>query len=81
MYVVIYFDNQLSLLAYRKRVAFLKTHMYSIRKASPDEVVFIEGGMREENVMELHFIPKDWKPPAPLPTLPSPQFMKPVVKR
>jgi hypothetical protein len=77
LYVLIYFDTQLSLTEYRKRVAFLKNWMYVRRKAKPDDVVFLEGGMREKNYMELHIIPKDWKAPAPEPTLASPQFRRP----
>ncbi len=76
-YVLIYFDAKLSLKEYRKRITFLKSWIYPRLKASQDDIVVIEGGMREENKMEIYTLPKDRKPPAPKPTLPSPQFLRP----
>ena len=74
-YILIYFDNQLSLKDYRKRVNKLKDHI-KFRKIPSERIIFIEGGMREESKIEVHILPKHMKPPAPAPTLPSPQFMR-----
>jgi len=76
LFVLIYFDDKLSIREYRRRVAKLRNFAYVVRKASPEDVVFIEGGLREENLMEFYLLPRSWKPPAPDPTLPSPQFRK-----
>jgi hypothetical protein len=76
LYVLIYFDNKLSFKQYRSRVSFLKNWMFSRRKAKADEIIFIEGGLAEENRMELYILPRGMKAPAPEPTLARPQFRR-----
>jgi len=75
-YVLVYFDNKLSLKEYKSLFDKLKAHIFNLRKVSPEKITVIEGGMREKAEVELYILPKDYKPPAPNPTLPSPQFMK-----
>lgn len=75
-YATIYFDKRFSLTEYRKRIADIKKSMFEIRKYPRDFVNIIEGGLREDAEMEFYLLPKDLPPPAPHPTLPSPQFIK-----
>ncbi|MDQ4122684.1 MAG: hypothetical protein M3209_14695 [Acidobacteriota bacterium] len=75
-YVLVYFDNKLPLNEYRKRLNKIKEYFFKTRGLSTEQITFIEGGLKEEAEIELHLLPKELKPPAPNPTLPSPQFMK-----
>jgi hypothetical protein len=75
-YVVVYFDNKLPLAKYKNRLASIEKHIFLMRKQSRENVNVIEGGYREESKVELYLLPRDWKPPAPDPSLPSPQFTK-----
>jgi hypothetical protein len=54
----------------------LKSLLRKRRPEYEDKIVFIEGGVREESLAEFHVISKGTPPPAPNPTLPSPQFMR-----
>jgi len=75
-YLVAYYDNRLSLLDYRARLNTLKTYGFDWFKIPRTDLIFIEGGMRERSEIDFYLLPKKWAPPAPNPTLPSPQFMK-----
>lgn len=75
-YILVYFDKKLSFQEYEKRLKKLKDHLYKRRKVSPKEIIVIEGGLRKESEVQFYRLPKELKPPAPTPTLPSPQFMR-----
>jgi hypothetical protein len=75
-YVLVYFDEKLSLKEYKARLDKIKEHIFKGRNVSAEQIAVIEGGMREEAEVEFYILPKEWKPPAPNPTLPSPQFVK-----
>jgi hypothetical protein len=75
-YVLVYFDNKLPFKDYRKRLDKLRERIFKTWKADPEQITIIEGGMREESLIEFYILPKEWKPPAPTPALPSPQFMR-----
>ena len=75
-FVLVYFDDKFSLKEYKSLLDKLKAHIFKVRKVSAEQITIIEGGMKEEAEIELYLLPKDYKPPAPNPTLPSPQFMK-----
>lgn len=75
-YIVVYFDKKLSFKEYENRLKKLKDFLYKTRKISPNKIFVIEGGLREESEIQFYRLPKEWKPPAPTPTLPSPQFMR-----
>lgn len=75
-YVLVYFDKKLSFKEYEKRLKKLKDFLFKFRKISPEMVTVIDGGIDYESRVELYILPKEWKPPAPDPTYPSPQFMK-----
>jgi hypothetical protein len=75
-YVLVYFDDKLPFREYLHRLALVKQRATKLLKLSPDELTFIEGGMKRENRMEMYVLPKDMKPPVPNPDLPSPQFMR-----
>ncbi len=81
VYVLVYFDRTHSLQFYRKRLARLRNHANKIPGYSRDRIFFIEGGLREESQIEFYILSSKVKPPAPRPTLPSPQFMRPEPKR
>lgn len=76
-FILVYFDNKLSLKEYRGLVAKLNDFVFRHRKVPEGQITIIEGGMREKAEVELYLLPETYKPPAPNPTLPSPQFMKP----
>lgn len=75
-YVLVYFDDKLTLKEYKSLLDKIKAHIFKVRKISADQVTVIEGGLRKKAEIELYILPKEYKPPAPNPTLPSPQFMK-----
>jgi len=75
-FILVYFDDKLSLKEYRSLLDKLKAHIYKTRKVSAEQITFIEGGMKRESEIELYLLPNEYKPPAPNPTLPSPQFLK-----
>jgi hypothetical protein len=75
-YVLVYFDNKFSLKNYRAGINKLKNFVFNWRKAPVEKIMFIEGGLREEAEIEFYILPKELSPPAPAPTLPSPQFRK-----
>ena len=75
-FVLIYFDDRLSLKKYKSLLDKLKAYIFKVRKVSAEQITVIEGGMKEEAEIELYLLPKEYRPPAPNPTLPSPQFMK-----
>ena len=75
-YILVYFDKKLSFNEYQKRLNKLKDFLFKLRKVSPEIVTVIDGGINYESRVELYILPKGWKPPAPDPTYPSPQFMK-----
>lgn len=75
-YIIIYFDNKLSLKEYKNRFDKLKEYIYKKRKVSFELFTLIEGGLVEYSTIEIYILGKDQKPPTPNPTLPSPQFMK-----
>lgn len=70
-YVLVYFDNKLPFKEYKARLSSLKNFVFEKRKYSREDLIFIEGGLKEESQMELYLLPKDYKPPAPNPTLPT----------
>lgn len=76
-FVLVYFDNKLSLREYRGLIAKMNDFIFKRRKIPEGQITIIEGGMKERAEVELYLLPEDYKPPAPNPTLPSPQFMKP----
>lgn len=73
-YVLVYFDDKLSLKEYKLRLNKIKDFIFKSRKISAKWITVIEGGMKEEAEVEFYILPKGWKSPAPNPTLPSPQF-------
>lgn len=75
-YVLIYFDKRLSLKQYRTELNRAKNFMFVRLKVPKEDLIFIEGGMKEEASIELYLLPAEYVPPAPNPTLPSPQFMR-----
>jgi hypothetical protein len=75
-YVLVYFDNKLPFKEYKNRLERLKDFFYKKEKAKVEEIEVIEGGMRSESSVELYALPKSWQPPSPMPTLPSPQFIR-----
>lgn len=75
-YVLIYFDKKLSFKEYERRLTKVKYLLYNKRKVSPKQIIIIESGLRDESQVEFYILSKERKPPAPKPTLPSPQFMK-----
>lgn len=76
-YAVVYFDDKLSYRANRKRLAQFRLYAGRITSRMKYESVrIIEGGMNPTNEVEFYVLPKDWKPPAPSPMLPSPQFTR-----
>lgn len=75
-YVLVYFDKQKSLNQYRKDLENIKRVFQKKHKVSFENFTFIEGGLREFSTLEFYIVRKDKPPPAPNPTLPSPQFMK-----
>lgn len=75
-YVLIYFDKKLSLKEYEARISKIKEFIFKRRKTAAGKMTFIEGGLREDAEIEFYILPKDRKPPAPNPTLPSPQLKK-----
>lgn len=74
-HVLIYFDKKLPLKKYENRLRKLKAH-FQKRKVFLESVNVIEGGMREDSMVEFYILPKESMPPTPEPTLPSPQFMR-----
>lgn len=75
-YIMVYFDNNASFKKYKSRLDKFKDHIFKLRKMPADEITIIEGGLRKTSAMEFYLVPKGWKPPAPDPAFPSPQFMK-----
>lgn len=75
-YAMVYFDNKLPLKQYEKYFAGIKYCVFNQMKFPPERLAIIEGGLREESLIEFYILPTKWKPPAPNPTLPSPQFMR-----
>lgn len=75
-YVLVYFDHKLSFEEYKIRLNELKKHIFDTRKISPERLTVIEGGLREDSIIEFYTLSKEMKSPTPNPTLPSPQFMK-----
>lgn len=73
-YILVYFDNKLPLNEYRKRLNKIKEFIFKTRGG--EQITFIEGGLKGKAEIELYLVPKEMKPPAPNPALPSPQFMK-----
>jgi hypothetical protein len=75
-YVLVYFDDKLPIKEYRRRISSATRWARKVIKEPFERITIREGGMKEENEMCFYILPKDSKPPAPNPTLPSPQFMK-----
>jgi len=75
-FVLVYFDGKRPFEFYEEKLMELKSLLRKRRPEYEDKIVFIEGGMREESLAEFHVISKGTPPPAPNPTLPSPQFMR-----
>lgn len=75
-YVIVYFDNKMSFKEYQKLLSDVKEYWTKTMRNPPELIAFIEGGLREESLMEFYLLPNDYPPPAPDPTLPSPQFMR-----
>lgn len=75
-YAVIYFDNELSYREYQIYLRRIKEYISKNWKTPYEKFTIIEGGLREQSRIEFYILPNEWKPPAPEPTLPSPQFMR-----
>ena len=75
-YALVYYDRRLSFSAYSKRFQIIKNWVYNRLKIPRSDLTFIDGGLRAKSEIEPYLLPKDWPPPAPEPTLPSPQFMR-----
>jgi hypothetical protein len=75
-YVLVYFDIKLPLKEYKLRLSKLRDHIFRKRKVSTEQITIIEGGLKETSEIEFYILPKEWKPPAPAPTIASPQFFK-----
>lgn len=79
-YVLVYFDNTLPYKTYQKRLRQFRVYADWMFEKEGQSVEIIEGGVNYRNEVEFYLLPSDWKPPAPTPSLPSPQFMKPKLK-
>ncbi len=79
-YVMVYFDNKMPFVKYERFLTEVKNWNYNLRKYSPEQLIFIEGGLREESLIEFYLLPNEYVPPTPNPTLPSSQFMKKTKK-
>jgi hypothetical protein len=75
-YVVVYFDDKLPFREYERYLTRIKQYVLKTWKVPSKALTVIEGGMREDSQIEFYILPQEWKPPAPNPTLPSPQFIK-----
>jgi hypothetical protein len=75
-YAVIYFDNKLSYREYQIYLRRIKEYISKNWKEPYEKFTVIEAGLREESRIEFYILPNEWKPPAPEPTLTSPQFMR-----
>lgn len=75
-YAVVYTDRKLTQAAYKRRLARLQRYLFVTREYSREDITFIEGGLRGKSEVQLFILPAEYKPPAPAPTLPSPQFMR-----
>jgi hypothetical protein len=75
-YALVYFDKRLSFSKYENRLRSLKKWTYRFLKVPKNDILFIEGGIRDRSVIEFYMLPKSYAPPAPEPTFPSPQFIK-----
>jgi len=75
-YVLVYFDRTLPLKEYRRRVTLMRKIAFTYFKVPNNKLTFLEGGLRSQPDVELYLLPRDVPPPAPAPTLPSPQFMR-----
>ncbi|MCB1023983.1 MAG: hypothetical protein KDB79_06330 [Acidobacteria bacterium] len=80
-YILVYFDNKLSLKRYRSLVGKFEKYIFKDWKIQKGEIAIIEGGLRNIAEIELYILPNEWEPPAPNPTFPSPQFMRAKKKR
>ncbi len=78
VYALVYFDRTRSLAQFRAMLNNLKRRAFRLRKYPTDNLIFIEGGLRTSSQIEFYQLDRGMKPPAPRPTLPSPQFMRPV---
>lgn len=75
-YAVIYFDNKLSYRQYQSYLRRIKKYLSKNFKAPYEKFTILEGGLREQSRIEFYILRDEQKPPAPEPTLPSPQFMR-----
>jgi hypothetical protein len=75
-YAVVYFDEKLPFRVYERYLTKIKQYVLKTWAVPSKALTVIEGGMREDSRIEFYILPEQWKPPAPNPTLPSPQFMK-----
>ncbi len=75
-YVLVYFDDKLPFKTYKKRLDQFRTYAKRMMTREGQEVEIIEGGINYRNKAEFYLLHSDRKPPAPTPSLPSPQFMK-----
>lgn len=75
-YVLLYFDNELSLTQYRRIIIRVENILKRRHSLLPNEITFVEAGLREYNEAQPFLIPEGANIPAPHPTLPSPQFMR-----
>ncbi|MEQ1605273.1 MAG: hypothetical protein ABL999_10440 [Pyrinomonadaceae bacterium] len=74
-YVLVYFDDKLPYKPYQRRLAQFRLYANRMTtKMKYEKVQIIEGGMNQRNEVEFYLLPKEWRPPAPAPALPSPQF-------
>ncbi len=80
-YALVYFDKSHPFSYFQSLLISLKARAFKVRGYSPERLIFIEGGLREESQIEFYLLSSKVKPPAPRPTLPSPQFMRPEPKR
>lgn len=75
-YVLVYFDKKLPYKTYQKRLRQFRLFAGRMVKRVGQPVEIIESGVKSQNEAQFYLLPSDWKPPAPTPTLPSPQFMR-----
>ena len=75
-YAVIYFDQKMPYREYQSFLRRIKKFVSETWKTQYEKLTIIEGGLREQSRIEFYILRAEQKPPAPEPTLPSPQFMR-----
>jgi hypothetical protein len=76
-YMVVYAGRVACLGEARARGVRARNYLIKTRGLDPTRIVAIDGGHREESLVELYAIPQDAEPPIPVPTI-TPSQVKPI---